>query len=248
MRPEEIEQLLGAYALDAVEDDERRVVEEYLSTDPRARAEVQQHREVATMLAFTGAPAPEGLWDRIAATIEDQAPAPGPELAKVLPMAHRRRRAGWLVAGGIAASAVALVGLLSFGFFQRGRQIDDLRQQAVTQVDVQQLFADAVTDPQADLLDLRSEDGSLTARAVVDPRGFGVLAAQSLPTLAADRTYQLWGVFPGDKVISLGVLGNGPGLFTFSTVDGLKALVLTDEEGSGVPVSTQPALLAGTLS
>ena len=100
MRPQDVEELLGAYALDAVDDDERRIVEDYLATNPRARAEVQQHREVATMLAFTGAPAPEGLWDRIAASIEGQPPQPGPELAKVLPVTGRRRgRSWWLVAG-----------------------------------------------------------------------------------------------------------------------------------------------------
>src|SRR5829696_5058624 len=87
MRPEEIEELLGAYALDAVDPDEREIVEQYLATHPRARAEVSQHQEVATLLAFTGTTAPEGLWDRIAASLEEQAPEPGPELAKVLPMA-----------------------------------------------------------------------------------------------------------------------------------------------------------------
>ena len=99
MTPEEIEALLGAYALDAVDDDERREIEEYLAQNPRARSEVDTHREVATLLAFSGAPAPEGLWDRIAGALEERAPEPGPELAKVLParaaaLAHggRRRR------------------------------------------------------------------------------------------------------------------------------------------------------------
>ena len=38
MTPEEIEELLGAYALDAVDEDERAEVEEFLSTNPRAPA------------------------------------------------------------------------------------------------------------------------------------------------------------------------------------------------------------------
>ena len=40
-RAHPIDELLGAYALDAVDDDERRQVEEYLRTNPRARAEVE---------------------------------------------------------------------------------------------------------------------------------------------------------------------------------------------------------------
>ncbi len=79
----ELDELLGVYALDAVDADERRRVADYLIVNPRAAAEVQAHREVATMLAFTGMDAPAELWSRIAAEIESEAPAPGPVLAKV---------------------------------------------------------------------------------------------------------------------------------------------------------------------
>ena len=87
--PYELDELLGAYALDALEPDERRRVEEYIAVNPRAAAEVQQHREVATMLAFTGMSAPDDVWTKIAAEIDAEAPAPGPELAKVLSMEPR---------------------------------------------------------------------------------------------------------------------------------------------------------------
>ena len=66
MADEHLDDLLGAYALDAVDEHERRQVEAYLEADPRARDEVERHREVAAMLAFSGERPPEGLWDRIA--------------------------------------------------------------------------------------------------------------------------------------------------------------------------------------
>ena len=77
----DLDELLGAYALDAVDADERRRVDDYLEINPRASAEVQAHREVATMLAFTGMDAPDDLWGRIAGEIGEVAPPPGPELA-----------------------------------------------------------------------------------------------------------------------------------------------------------------------
>ncbi len=243
LRPEEIEELLGAYALDAVDDDERRQIEEYLATNPRARAELQQHREVATMLAITGAPAPEGLWDRIAASIEGQAPEPGPELAKVLP--HRRRPWGVIAAGAIAAVAAAVVAILGIGFVDRGRQVDRLQQQAGANVDLQRMFAQAAADPHATLVNLVSPDGALNARAVIEPNGTGFLAAQDLPALT-DRVYQLWGAI-GDKLISLGVLGPHPGVVTFSASGDLKALAVTTEQPGGVVVSRQPAALKGVV-
>ncbi|MDG1786151.1 MAG: hypothetical protein P8H61_09525, partial [Ilumatobacter sp.] len=60
----DLDELLGAYALDAVSPEEADRVEDYLAINPRAAAEVREHREVATMLAFTGMDAPEGLWSR----------------------------------------------------------------------------------------------------------------------------------------------------------------------------------------
>ncbi len=61
MNPAEIEALLGAYALDAVTDDERREIEAYLATDPRAREEVAQHREVAAAQVGSATCAPPAL-------------------------------------------------------------------------------------------------------------------------------------------------------------------------------------------
>jgi anti-sigma-K factor RskA len=70
----QIQELLGAYALDAVDDDEAELVELHLRDCPRCRAEVEDHREAAAMLAHVGAPAPAGVWNRIAAQLVDDAP------------------------------------------------------------------------------------------------------------------------------------------------------------------------------
>src|SRR5688500_16211680 len=88
---EELDELLGAYALDAVSEDERRAIDEYLRVNPRARAEVEEHREVASLLAWSGTPAPEGLWDKIASSLDESPPEPKGELAAVLAMDDARR-------------------------------------------------------------------------------------------------------------------------------------------------------------
>ena len=49
-RDERVDELLGAYALDAVDGAERERVEELLRADPRAAQELDEHREVAAAL------------------------------------------------------------------------------------------------------------------------------------------------------------------------------------------------------
>ena len=100
------------------------------------------------------------------------------------------------------------MGLLTAGFIERGREIDRLQAQADAAVTRQLLFAQAAEDPDGRVLDLQSDDGTLKARAVIEPDGSGFLAGQDLPELDG-QDYQLWGVI-GDQVISLGVLGSRP--------------------------------------
>lgn len=66
MTHEQAAELLGAYALDAVDPDEATLVQAHLVECPRCRAELAAHHAVAGLLANTGADAPAGLWDRIA--------------------------------------------------------------------------------------------------------------------------------------------------------------------------------------
>jgi anti-sigma factor RsiW len=71
----ELQELLGAYALDAVEADEAAAIERHLPTCPRCRTELADHREVAALLGYAGGSAPSGLWDRIVASLEEPPPA-----------------------------------------------------------------------------------------------------------------------------------------------------------------------------
>ncbi len=78
---EELQELLGVYALDALEPDEAAEVEAHLAQCPRCAAEVDAHREVAGLIGNGGAEAPAELWDRIAERLPAGRPgtaSPGP--------------------------------------------------------------------------------------------------------------------------------------------------------------------------
>lgn len=142
---EEIEELLGAYALDAVDPATAELIEAHLDTCVRCAAEVSQHHEVAGLLANSGGVAPADLWDGIAGRLggtsdeswdrlaarlrapDDReaagaAPAPsGPGAgtpapeAAVVPIGSSRRRGRWVAAGAGLVAAAAAVLALVFG-------------------------------------------------------------------------------------------------------------------------------------
>ena len=58
----EIQELLGVYALDAVDPDTAAMVERHLGECVRCSMEVAQHHEVAGLLANSGGASPAALW------------------------------------------------------------------------------------------------------------------------------------------------------------------------------------------
>ena len=238
---EELIDLLAVYALDAVDADERAVVEEHLRVCPRCRAELAEHREVTALLAHTGAPAPEQVWDRIARSL-DEAP-PAVPLGEVLALEDRRaRRRGNRALLVLGAAAALIVTLLSVAVFQQAQDIDELKTNGV-----EQAAKAALDDEGSRTVELASEDDRVHASVVIAPDGRGFVYEDTLPALSADETWQLWGV-QGDEAISLGVLGPDPGTVAFRVEDPVELLAVTREQAGGVVTSREPPTVAGTVS
>jgi len=249
---EEIQELLGAYALDAVEPDEAEAIDHHLEGCPRCRAEVEGHREVASMLGNSGGDAPDGLWDRIASQLEETPPPMRLDLpegpATVTPLAPRRReRTNRVITAALGAAAALAIAVLGAQVVDQQQQLDDM-ESAVGEATLQAAANRAFDDPDALKVQLQSPDGEVTARAVVLPDGSGFLVAHELPQLDADRTYQLWGDTGTGSLVSLGLLGDDPAVVAFEAGTDLDALAVTDEEAGGVVRSQNPAVIAGSVA
>ena len=110
LTPAELDELLAAYALDAVDAEEREQLDAYLERSPDAAREIAELQETAALLAFTGPDdAPDTLWDRIENALGAEPPRlvmPFDTAAR--PSPRRRRGVATKVAIGIAgASAIA---------------------------------------------------------------------------------------------------------------------------------------------
>jgi hypothetical protein len=242
---DEIQELLGAFALNATDDDERDVVERHLDTCPRCRGEVADFREVAALLSNTGSPAPDGVWDRIVGALEEappplRLPLPMPPDSVVTPLQPSRRTVSVRAVAALAAAAALLVGVLAFSLDR-----DDAQTPAPG--DLATAAHLALNDPDAREVKLTSADGAVAATAVVLPDGQGYLLAESLPALDDDRTYQLWGAGPG-PVISLGLMGNEPKVVSFTAARDVELLMVTAEDAGGVPVSSNDPVITGTFA
>lgn len=253
-----LQELLGAYALDAVDRDELDVVERHLPSCARCRAEVEEFREVAALLAHSGTAAPEGVWDRIAASLEGEAPdIEGPPALPFLPSAApagaapvsaefvRRRRWQTRAAGAVMAAAAAVIVVLGIQIANQDQRLDEMA--GLLAVDaLERAYQVAEASPDSERIELLSFDGRANTHAVVTDDGVGYLWASDLPRLEEGRTYQLWGDV-GDRLVSLGLLGPDPDVVPFEVPEQMVAVALTDEADPGVVVSEQPILAIGQL-
>lgn len=249
MKHDEVQNLLGAYALDAVEPDERIAVEEHLDACPRCRDEVTSHLEVAAALANVGGDAPAGLWDRIASSLEE--PPPALDLARVRTAAAAARGGKRAIAGlstrlaAAAAVVLVLVGALSLKVVQQDRRINEMVV-ALGEDGFERELAAAAVDPEARKVRLSSPEDDVVAQAVLRTDGRGYLLASALPKLPAELTYQLWAVY-GERKVSLGVLGRDPGAVAFQVDTAPVALAVTAEQEGGVEQPTRNPVVLGFL-
>ena len=292
-----VQDLLGAYSLDAVEADEAVEVERHLATCARCRQELAGYREVTSFLAHTGGEAPAGAWDRIAAGMQEhpadrsldrigeellaEVRSPGgsgsperrsPGGARQRPIAGdpsrpsrpagtrrssrpgdagRRRPGGSLgrrwQAGiaALAAAAVVAAAVLGAEVANLDGRLANNRQVAAAAPATMSDVRAALSVPGHRAMVLRGP-GSASLDVVMLPDGLSYVYSAHLRRLPSDRTYQLWGVV-GSKAISYGLLGPTPGVEEFRAGEGVQALAVTAEVGTGVVVTHQRFSVSGTV-
>lgn len=256
-----IEDMLGAYVLDAVDDHEAEEIRAHLTTCPRCRSEVDALREVASALGTMPAhtPAPAHLWDRIAARLHAPGSAPAargapPPDDQVLRQLRQRLQTGGArgprARRGLAAVAAAAV-LVLLGFLAAmgvelahvENQVNQTRSALATR-GMEGAVVAALANPRHTSTTLRAPDGRVLAQVVtLDGRGY--FLGSDLTPLAAGRTYQLWGLM-GGRPISLGLLGSHPTTvaFTYGSATPSEVMV-TVEPAHGVVSPDQTPIARG---
>lgn len=239
MRHDEIRELLGVYALDAVDRREAAAVEAHLAICPECRSEVDAHRAAASCLVDVSDEAPARVWDQL----QD-------DIYRADVADSRVRRSNLSPFLGIAAALLVFAGLVvqTVRLDQTKAELALAEQRssdlelALAAGDLQRAATLASANPSATTAVI---EGSLGAGTVIIlPNGVGFLIGENLPRLDEQHTYQLWAVQAGE-VVSAGILGSSPGVTTFTIErELLEGLVITAEESGGVAQSQETVVSA----
>lgn len=225
----ELHDLTAAYALDALEAEERARYERHLESCARCREELATMWRTTEELAIaaSGPSPPAELRTRILAAARAEAQV-------VVPL---RRRSDRLVGGLAAATALAAALALGVGVWAASLRSDLAETRAA--LARERTAAALVSDPDARVVPLQTGQG----RLVVAPDGRAVVVLTALEAVAPGSTYQLW-IVPGADLARAkpGGLLDGAEPIDVALVDGRVSpgdlVAITVEAAGGVDAPT----------
>jgi anti-sigma-K factor RskA len=249
-----IEELLPFYALDALTDEERELVEKYLAEHPEARQQVEEMGKAASALPHGVSPvepsprARQALMARVTADAEararSSAEASREPARRVNPFENFFRTISF------AAVAIAIVWaiFLNMQVARLQNEVSSLNERLVAQSEsIDQIIANLPQTDQADVITVSLKGTQVQPQAqgqlIVDPESqSAVLVISGLPKLEPGKTYQVW-LIDGGAPVSAGLLSvdeNGQGVFIVNSdesIGSFNSLGISVEPDGG---STQP--------
>jgi anti-sigma-K factor RskA len=258
---EAIRALIPAYALGAVDPDERQQVEEWLSRCPEAAAELQVYRAMGDAMLFSAPPValPPALKNKLLAAA---VPAEKPAAVTVRTSGFWEQiSVFWGVRRRGVAFGLALVALLivtNLYWINKVGQLRDQHETLSTQYQQQEALIQLLGGSESNWAELVSTQNDAAHVSVTwatgpqDNTWIALLNARDLPPLSRGMAYQLW-LRRGDYRISGGVFKvdeSGNGMLIFTTTEPIgtfEAMGITPEPEGGSEGPTAPPVVAGEI-
>jgi len=276
---EQYDDLVAAYALDVLDATERRAFEAHLATCDACRTTLAELRRVSAGIGLSvdAVEPPASLRARTLARATGQSTAtPARERTRPVPFVPKARgaTASPFLSLALAASLIGLVGVSVYAWTLHtelmatresitamGQRVETLRTQLMNmRVEAARLVNTVNVLRSTDLVrvDLKGQGTApeATGRAFVSEGTGLVLRAERLPTLAPNRTYQLWVVpkVAGASPVSAGVFApdaSGSLDLTIPLPAGVRvvaAVALTEEPAGGSVKATTAPMLIGAAN
>jgi anti-sigma factor RsiW len=221
----EIQELLGAYALDAVDERERAIIEAHLPTCESCRVELDDHLRLAETLR------------RHAARVSPLASTESNGSAKTNnhgpPTGPVRR---WAVPVALAIVVIALGAL-----FVQGQIRYDHLTATTARIERLERAQLAAADPAAVVTSVRTPTNEAVLTVVNRGRGSYAISS-ALPRLSDGRIYQLWRVDDTGGIAAAAALGPHPDAVAFPLPADVAGFVVTVENNPPPSRPTLPAV------
>ena len=264
----DIAELLPFYALDALTDDERELVEKYLAEHPEARRQVEDMSETASALPMSVSPveppphAKEALMKRVASDVREREPSSA--RARSTAESQSSRRAFRFenlfrnLSFGAALIAILWAIVLSVQLSSLQKRVAMLNEALVAQSNsLNQVIAKLPQTTPSDVITVTIKGTKVQPEAqgqlIADPSSqSAVLVITGLPPLQAGKTYQVW-LIAGGKPVSAGLLRvneDGQGVFIVTSKEAIgsfQSLGISVEPDGGSPQPTGDIVVLSDL-
>ncbi len=242
MSHDEASELLAVAALHAVDAETMAAIEEHVATCPRCASELDAYRVVASALGNSVEELPEGLWTNISSQLWERNGESNempplvigdvPAEIVVIGTARNSSRRVRAALAGVALAAAASIVVLALSLSGANSHVTNL--QSALRIANRSVVQRAIDSPGHQIVNLTSDGDQTLAEFVLLPNGTGYLVKSSLPALASNDTYQLWGIVKGAPV-SIGVMGTSPRhvAFTLASSPGPSELAITVQKAGG---------------
>jgi len=233
----DIHTLVGAYALDAVSDIERKAFDRHLAECPSCALELAELRATVTRLndLNIATPPPRLKQAVLAGAARTRQVPPGRA-------AERPRQRSWRTwAAGVAAAAAVAVAGGAIGYAISDQNTRAERAVVASQASMAAQVANIMSAPDASV-HVETVPGGGKISVVVSPTlDSGVAVVTGMPAVSTKQSYQLW-LIHGTDMVSAGVMTGGQtsGTLILHGVKGAAALGVTLERAGGASVPTLP--------
>jgi anti-sigma-K factor RskA len=262
---QQIEELLPFYALDALTEEERELVEKYLAEHPEARQQVEEMRNAAAALPHGVSPiepprrVKEALMTRVSADERARSSAKAArQPSRPLLQVMRGENIIRTFSLGIATLAIVWVIILNNQLSQLRNEIATLNDRLTAQSQsLEQIIANLPQSSPSNVITVSLKGTDTQPRAhgqlIADPNSqSAILVMAGLPPLEAGKTYQVW-LINGGAPVSAGLLtvdANGQGVFIVTsqeTISSFNSLGISIEPEGGSPQPTGEIVVLSEL-
>ncbi len=237
------EELVAAYAIDALDIEETSLMEEHLTSCDQCASDVASFHEALAEVAPTATLAKDdALWAKIESQITPKENSGSG--TNIVDISQRRRGSIWLRPSSAVAAIALIVAFVSTATAIGTNSSKASFTKSNTAME-SQIVANAIASPGSKMLHLTSASSKYSLNIVITKDGKAYITSGDLPPLNGQKSYQVWGI-RANGMVSIMVFGSHMKGVAFSLPAnaGFAQIAVTQEPMGGSPAPTSTPIVS----